>query len=289
MYKIENDKLSIAIHPKGAELSSIYDKQDQLEYMWNADPDFWGKTSPVLFPIVGTLKSNVFYFKGNTYEMTRHGFARDKNFEVTEQTQSTIKFTLLSNAETLKVFPFEFDFSILYTLENKRLSVTYIVNNLGNESMYFSVGGHPAFKLPISDELNYEDYYLQFNKIENTGRWPISKDGLIEVESEPLMTNTNQLPLKKEMFYKDAIVFKNLASDEVQLKSLKDSHGFSFKFHGFPFLGIWAAKDADFLCIEPWCGIADSVNANQHLEEKEGIEKLAPGENFERDWSITIF
>ncbi|MEO6231954.1 MAG: aldose 1-epimerase family protein [Ferruginibacter sp.] len=289
MYKIENDQLSITINPKGAELSSIYDKQDQMEYMWNGNPDFWGKKSPVLFPIVGTLKNNVFFFKGNTYEMSRHGFARDKNFEVTEQTQSTIMFTLLNNAETLKVFPFEFDFSILYTLENKCLSVAYIVNNLGNEKMYFSVGGHPAFKLPISNKLNYEDYYLQFNKVENAGRWPISEDGLIEIASEPLLISTDQLPLKKEMFYKDAIVLKHLASNEVQLKSFKDSHGFNLKFQGFPFLGIWAAKDADFLCIEPWCGIADSVSASQQIEEKEGIENLDAGEKFERTWSITIF
>lgn len=289
MFKIENDYLAITINHTGAELSSIYDKQEQLEYMWKGDPDFWGKKSPVLFPIVGTLKDNTFIFKGNEYQMSRHGFARDKDFVVTEQTQSTIKFTLLSDAETLKVFPFEFDFSILYTLENKCLSVGYMVNNLGNEKMYFSVGGHPAFKLPISNKLRYEDYYLQFNKVENAGRWPISKDGLIETASEPLLINTDKMYLKKELFYKDAIVLKNLSSDEVQLKSLKDSHGFNFKFPGFPFLGIWAAKDADFICIEPWSGIADSVNASQHIEKKEGIENLAPGQGFERTWSVSIF
>ncbi len=289
MYKIENDNIAVTINANGAELSSIYDKEDEMEYMWKADPDIWGKKSPVLFPIVGTLKNNAFFFKGNKYEMGRHGFARDKKFEVTEQTVSTIKFTLLSDAETLKIYPFEFDFSILYTIVNKRVSVAYQINNIGKEIMYFSVGGHPAFKLPIADDLNYEDYYLQFNKEENTGRWPISKDGLIEASPEPLMINTDQLPLKKELFYKDALVLKNIKSDEIQLKSLKDSRGFSFKFQGFPFLGIWAAKDADFICIEPWCGVADSVNASQHLEEKEGIENLEPGENFERTWSIEIF
>lgn len=155
--------------------------------------------------------------------------------------------------------------------------------------MYFSVGGHPAFKLPITDKLAYNDYYLLFNKTENAGRWPISKDGLIEMESSPLLNNTNKLALTKELFYQDAIVFKNLKSDEVELRTDKDSAGFGFSFTGFPYLGIWAAKDAGFICIEPWCGIADSVNSNQDLRDKEGIIKLEPSGNFERTWTITVW
>jgi len=155
--------------------------------------------------------------------------------------------------------------------------------------MFFSVGGHPAFKLPMADTLSYDDYYLLFNKTENAPRWPISNEGLIETTALQLLDNTNRLALTKSLFYKDAIVLKNLQSDEVKLKSDKHAAGLSFIFKGFPYLGIWAAKDADFICIEPWCGIADSVGANQVLNDKEGIINLPAGENFERTWSVTMF
>ena len=289
MYTIQNNQLKVTINPTGAELSSIYDKIKQREYLWSGDAKFWGKTSPVLFPIVGALKNNTYLFDGNSYELSRHGFAREMDFEVTRQTSTSLTFTLQNNEATLKVFPFYFSLSLIYTIEEKSLSVTYLVNNTGSEKMYFSVGAHPAFKLPLADGLAYDDYYLLFNKVENAGRWPISKDGLIEMNAAPLLTDTDRLPLTKELFYKDAVVFKNLQSDEMQLKSGRHTAGFSFTFKGFPYLGIWAAKDAPFVCIEPWCGIADSVNTNQQMTEKEGIIALNAGDNFERTWGVTLF
>jgi galactose mutarotase-like enzyme len=153
--------------------------------------------------------------------------------------------------------------------------------------MYFSVGGHPAFRLPLSNQLVYDDYYLSFNKIELADRWPISEQGLIESASVSLLENSNHLKLSKSLFYKDAIVFKGLASDEVQIRSDLHPGGLRFSFKGFPYLGIWAAKEADFICIEPWCGIADSVDSTQVLTEKEGIIYLNAGEVFERTWMVT--
>ncbi len=288
MYTIENDLLKVVINPLGAELTSLFNKKNEHEYMWNGDAKFWAKHSPVLFPIVGTLKNNSYSWNDKSYEMSRHGFARERVFTVTNQTTSSISFELQNDEQTLSVYPFQFSFSIIYTIEGSNLSVTYLVRNNGGDEMLFSVGAHPAFKLPIANELTYDDYYLLFNKTENAERWPISTEGLIESATGPLLENTNRLPLTKSLFYKDAIVLKNLASDSVELKSDKHTIGFTFSFKGFPYLGIWAAKDADFICIEPWCGIADSVNSNQLLGDKEGVVKLAAGEAFERSWSVSV-
>ncbi|OJY87213.1 MAG: aldose epimerase [Sphingobacteriales bacterium 40-81] len=285
---IENENLKIAVNPRGAELTSLYDKITNTEYMWGGDPAFWGKHSPVLFPIVGTLKNNTYYYEGQAYRLSRHGFAREMQFTVADKTETSITFSLVSGTETLQTFPFSFRFYITYALQSKSLSVTYYVINGGPTPMYFSVGAHPAFKVPIAEGTRYDDYYLEFGKEEDAGRWPISKDGLIEEQPVPLLSG-KKLPLTKSLFYKDALVFKHLKSGSVSLKSDTTDRGFNFQFPGFPFMGIWAAKDADFVCIEPWCGIADSVDTSQDLTQKEGINRLEAGGVFERGWKVEIF
>lgn len=289
MITIENQHLRVSIAPKGAELQSVLNKSNGLDYLWSADPAYWAKHSPVLFPIVGTLRENRYQYKGQYYTMGRHGFARDRVFEVEKAAADAASFVLRDDAQTREQFPFAFVFEIRYTLNDDQLYVTYHVTNPGKEDLYFSVGGHPAFRVPLEAGLAYDDYYLLFNATEDAGRWPISKDGLIEPAPVSLLNNTNRLSLTKALFAKDALVFKGLRSTAVQLKSDKGKTGLSFAFEGFPFLGIWAAPGADFICIEPWCGIADSVDASQHIEEKEGIEKLSPGADFSRSWSIRLF
>ena len=163
------------------------------------------------------------------------------------------------------------------------------LKNLGGEEMYFSIGGHPAFKVPLLNDTSYEDYYLEFNQKENSQRWRVSPDGLIDEGTIPVFSNDSVISLKKELFFQDALVFKDLVSDRVSLKCSKHSHGLDFDFTGYPYMGIWAAKNADFVCIEPWCGIADSVYADQQLKNKEGINKLGKVESFKREWNITIW
>lgn len=289
IYSIQNNELSVAISSKGAELQSIIHKDFGLEYMWSGDASFWGKKSPVLFPIVGGLKNNTYQYNGQSYTLPRHGFARDMEFEITEQEKDAITFTLSSNAETWAKYPFEFNFSLRYTLQNNKLYVSYIVNNTGNDDLLFSVGGHPAFKVPLGEGTVFEDYYLQFSSIEDAGRWPLSADGLIENSTIPFLENTGQLALTKSLFYKDALVFKHLRSNRISVLSNKTPHGLRVSFDGFPYMGIWNAKDADFVCIEPWCGIADSVGVTGELENKEGINVLEPNHQFERTWSVELF
>ncbi|MVT09023.1 aldose 1-epimerase family protein [Chitinophaga tropicalis] len=288
MPEISNDHVHVVVAEKGAELQSIVRKDLKLEYLWSAGPE-WAKKSPVLFPVVGTLKNNTYTYKGESYTLGRHGFARDRVFTLTAQTEHKLTFTLTHDEESLKVYPFHFTFHVVYTLHGTTLDVTYIVENTGKDALLFSVGAHPAFKVPLTDGLSYEDYYLHFNVEENAGLWPLSNDGLIEASPEPYLVKTHKLPLKKQLFYKDALVFKGLESNIIDLKSDKSPHGLSLRYDGFPYMGIWAAKDADFVCIEPWCGIADSVNATGVLSHKEGIQHLAAGKHFERSWSVRLF
>jgi galactose mutarotase-like enzyme len=288
MQTIENQNLIIKINPKGAELTSIFNNENQTEYMWKADPKFWGKSSPILFPIVGSLKENIYRFDGKEYTLPRHGFARDKEFMVEKSNENSVTFLLTHDENTLKVYPFKFEFRLIYSLENNALNVTYSLKNIGENRMYFSVGGHPAFAVPLAENTTYNDYYLEFNKTETFKRWGLTSKGLIETQPFDFLIDTDKLALKKEMFYDDAIVFKNLESTSIILKSNKINHQLKFDFKGFPYLGIWAAKDANFVCIEPWCGIADFANHNQELTEKEGIICLDLGENFERSWRVEV-
>ena len=288
MQTLKNQTLTIKINPKGAELISLFNEETQTEYMWSADANFWGKSSPVLFPIVGALKDNLYHFEGKTYHLPRHGFAREREFLVENSTDESVTFLLTHDEETLKIYPFAFEFRLKYELHENCLSVTYSVKNMDHKTMYFSVGGHPAFAVPLSADTNYENYYLEFNKTENFQRWGLVEGGLIANNSTDFLLNTNRLALTKELFYKDAIVFKNLQSDEVTLKSDKTNRQLKFDFKGFPYLGIWAAKDANFVCIEPWFGIADSENHSQELTEKEGIIALAVNEIFETTWRVRL-
>ncbi len=288
MQIIENQFLKATINPLGAELVSLFNKENNTEYIWNADPAFWGKSSPVLFPIIGALKNNQYFYQGKTYTLPRHGFARERVFSVESQTESSIIFLLKQDEESLKVYPFDFEFRLIYTLLEKTLSVSYSVKNTGNNEMYFSVGGHPAFAVPLSENSVYDDYYLEFNQTEDFPRWELADGGLIKKEATTFLENTNRLPLTKELFYQDALVFKHLQSTSVVLKADNSDKQLTFDFRGFPFLGIWAAKNANFVCIEPWCGIADSENHEQDFTKKEGIEVLASHQIFLRTWSVSV-
>ena len=289
MLILENEVLRVEVAPRGAELQSIVNKIFGMEYLWNGNPLFWAKRSPVLFPIVGNLKNNTYFYQGKPYELPRHGFARDMEFEVEKQNPGSITFLLRSNAETKLKYPFDFEFRIRYQLMGDELSTEYLVSNTGSNILLFSVGGHPAFKLPLTADTQFADYFLKFEEIENLARWPITKEGLLQTQPIPVLEEKNRLNLQKSIFYQDALVFKYPASGEVSLHSAKTPHGIRFQMGEFPFLGLWSAKEADFICIEPWCGVADSVNSNQQLESKEGIEKLSAGKIFSRQWRVQVF
>lgn len=289
MKELSNEYLRVVINSKGAELQSIVRKDNELEYLWSGDPAFWGKKSPVLFPIVGGLKNNTYTFRDIPYQLGRHGFARDMEFEVTEHTDAHIVFHLEDSDATRKNYPFAFSFNIRYSLHDATLTVAYEVQNTGDDTMYFSVGAHPAFKVPLVTGTAYEDYFLHFSDIEKAAIWPLTTTGEISRKPQPYLDNVEELQLAKTLFYKDALVFKDLASTSISIRCDDSPHGLTVHFPGFPYMGIWSAKDADFVCIEPWCGIADHEDVSGKLEEKEGIHALAPEAIFQKQWHVTVF
>lgn len=288
MITLENGLLKASFVQKGAELQSLKSKTSGIEYIWDANPEDWAKHSPVLFPIVGALKDNRYAYQGEQYELSRHGFARDMEFELESKSADEVVFTLRSSESTKKVYPFEFSLSLIYTLKSHGLSCTYKVYNPSDADLLFSVGGHPAFATPVDENLRYEDYYLRFNQDEELLINKIS-DNLISEEVKNIPLKDKVLPLKHELFYDDALVIKALNSNKISLQNKVNSHGLHFTFEGFPYFGIWAAKDANFVCLEPWCGIADSVNHSGQLSDKEGIVILSAEESWQRTWQVDIF
>ena len=277
---ISNEHLTAAISQHGAELTSL--KDSTTEYMWEGNPEFWGKHSPILFPIVGTLKNNTYRYNNKDYNMSRHGFARDNKFEVSYQDGESVVFSFVSNEETLKVFPFEFELQLKYTLKGKSLLLDYSVKNTGSNTMPFSLGAHPAFALPG----NFEDYSLQFEKDEAFVSTRLEND-LLSDKTILLGSENGKLELDYSLFEDDALIFKELESKSVAIQ--KDGKAFlKVTFNDFPHLGIWTKINAPFLCIEPWQGYSDALDASGNLYDKEGIVLLNPDNEFNAGFSIEI-
>lgn len=278
---ISNSILSASIKHSGAELFSLKDNQDK-EYIWEGNPDFWGKHSPVLFPIVGTLKDNTYTINGKEYQLPRHGFARDMDFQLIEKTENSAVFSLKSDAETLKKYPFEFELQLIYTLENSTLNIGYKVINNSKTNMPFSIGAHPAIALPEE----FENYAFEFEK-EEVLKYYILENDLISNKTENLETTENLIPLNYKLFENDALIFKSLESNSLTI--LENSKPYiKFDFKDFPSLGIWTKDQAPFVCIEPWLGYSDTAENSGDLYEKEGILVLDTNQTFNSQFSITV-
>lgn len=289
MFIIENEYLKVVISKLGAELVSIFNKQNELEYLWQGDPLYWGKRAPVLFPIVGKLKNDAYSFKGQKYILKQHGFARDMYFEMAHQLSETITFSCKSDNYTRRSYPFDWILEIMYTLKFNTLITTAKVKNLSvKRKMLFSIGFHPAFNVPLvkGKEL-FEDYNLYFNNDIEGNRWMI-KNGLIDSIHKPAF-DLGRIPLVVDLFKEDALVFKNLNSDTITLQSSATKIGLNFRFNSSPYLGIWSKYEAPFVCIEPWWGIADAVNHNGDFESKEGIIILDSGHSFSCGYEVELF
>lgn len=287
MITIQNTKLKVTFNELGAELASLINLETGKEIMWEGNPDFWGGISPVLFPIIGALKNEQYIFEGQTYELPRHGFARRRIFAVKESSENEIIFELNSDEESLKIYPFEFSLEIRYTLVENKLTVSYQVKNLSEKEMYFSLGAHPGFAIDTKNDLSYNNYEIAFSDDEKLEIHPLI-DNLISNETQTIELDNKTLPLSYELFSKDALVMTTMKSKELTLRNNKNNHKVIFIFSNFPYFGIWAAKNADFVCLEPWQGIADLENHNQQLTEKFGIVKLEKNEDWKADWAVEI-
>jgi galactose mutarotase-like enzyme len=278
--QIKNAKLTAEINHFGAELCSL--KNTTIEYVWEGNPDFWGKHSPILFPIVGTLKNNSYQYNDHVYHLSRHGFARDMEFELIEKKENSATFSIQSSKETLQVYPFAFELQIIYTLEANSLHIKYEVLNKGATQMPFSIGAHPAFALSGK----FENYALAFEKEEPLDYYLLEND-LISNATKRLEVQNKTLPLTYQLFENDALIFKTLASKTLTI--LKNENPvLKVHFENFPSLGIWTKMNAPFLCIEPWFGYSDTNENSGNLFEKEGIQILSSNKTFHAGFSIEI-
>ena len=285
----KNKELEIAVRQPGAELSSIKSLKSGLEYMWSGDPAVWNSTAPILFPIVGGLKDNTYIWKGEKYSLNKHGFIRDNPaLLLTGITADTLTFGISSSKETRRIYPFDFDFSIQFVLEGTSIIINHQVVNTGLAPLYFSLGGHPGFKCPLHPDETYEDYFLEFEHPEDSRTWLLHENGTVLDETAPVFGGTNIIALTHDLFSKDALIFKDLKSRKVTLRSKKSGQALTVTFPEWPYLGIWAKTNGDYVCIEPWIGVADKWNTDQNLEFKEGIVSLPPGDVFEAAYTIEI-
>ncbi len=287
MITLENEKLRLKMNLTGAELTSVFNKKNKTEYLWQADPQFWGRHAPVLFPVVGRLKDDTFTYQGQSYSLGQHGFARNFDFKWHKKTEDTVSFMLASKSRTIKQYPFHFSLKITYTLTASTVKVTYQVVNTYHTPLYFSIGGHPGFSCPLHKGEKRSDYQLVFSEPETLDTQLIA-DGLRNGERQPFLDNETTIPLTDELFDNDALVFHNLKSNKISLQK-DNTPVLVFDFTGFPYLGIWSKnRKSPFVCIEPWFGVADEIAHNQDITQKEGILKLEAMENFECSYAFTI-
>ena len=289
MYILKNDQLEIGIQHKGAELCSIKNLKNNKEYMWQADPEIWGSHAPNLFPVIGALKGNQIKYEGEFYDMPRHGFIRhNENLEVKNQTETSITFSIKSNEELRKIYPFEFEFELSFTLKDKSVEVNHMVKNLDTKSIYFQIGGHPAFNAPLFEGETYEDYYLEFDQDLTLKTYLLGESGLVSDNTKTIIENSDKIQLTKDLFNNDALIFKDITSKNVSLKSKNHGSILSVSYDDFKNLGVWAKPGAPYVCIEPWLGIADVEGTDQNFKTKEGIIELETSKDYSATYTITL-
>ncbi|WP_207940889.1 hypothetical protein DOK78_001566 [Enterococcus sp. DIV2402] len=286
---IETPHLKAVISTHGAELKSLKSKETEIEYIWQADPKHWARHAPVLFPFVGSLKDNQYTYQGKTYELPQHGFARDMEFSVLEQKEDAVSFILEDTPETKKVYPFDFKLVLSYELGGDGIVVKYRVENPTGEEMYFSIGGHPAFNVPLEEGLSFEDYFLEPSPMKSRVIVPL-RGRYVNLDQRTLgQTNTN-IALTHDLFKNDALIFETIGLNSFSIRSENSPHSVTLTYNNMPYVGIWSTYpvESPFVCIEPWEGIADTHDASGELTEKLGIRKLDAHEVFETKYSITV-
>lgn len=291
MEKISNQKLEIGVKEHGAELCSIIRKSDGREYMWQASPEYWKRHSPVLFPIVGSLWNKEMRQDGKTYTMGQHGFARDKDFELIEKSADTLRYRLTSSEETKRLYPYDFILEIGYKLADNKVTVEWKVKNPSEQEIHFQIGAHPAF--------NYMNYnpeaetigYFKFDKEDDTYTLSlVGEKGCLKEERAQLATDKGILPINRHSFDNDAIILENDQVHSVTLLDADKKAYLTLRYEA-PVIGLWSpARDgyAPFVCIEPWYGRCDRENYTGEYSQKDWMQHLAPGKEFDVKYSIEI-
>lgn len=287
-YTISNGQIEIRVSSFGAELRSLRDVSTGQEYMWRADPAYWKRTSPVLFPLVGNYRDKQSVYEGKTYTMSQHGFARDMEFTCTRETADELWFALSASPETREKWPFDFILELGYVLRERTVEVFWRVKNTDSRTMYFSIGGHPAFNCPPEGQGSKEGYLVKFDAQQLISR-RINDSGLATDELDEYGLVDGCLPVTEELFANDALVIEDGQTHEVSLAAPDGKVYVTVRFDA-PLVGIWSppGKAAPFICIEPWYGRCDHQDFAGDLTQREWGNELEAGATFEASWQVTV-
>ncbi len=273
MLTLENASLKVTLTQQGAELTSVYDKEQERECLWTADPAWWDRHAPLLFPVVGSCIGKEYRFHGKTYPMPQHGFCRDALFTEEELTDTKVVLVLKSDVKTREVYPFDWTLKVTYTLEGNKVHTDYeVINESKDEPMYFSIGGHPG--LLFDGKL--EDQEFRFNSDENLDRLLLNMEvgQFSRSIAKDYVVGGAPVAVTEHLFDDDALVFHNFSFTAIDLVNRVTGHGARVHLQGFPYVGLWAKPGAPYACIEPWFGLADYEDFHGELPEKDGIMKL---------------
>lgn len=288
LYTLENDSIKITASTSGGELHNIINKNDNTEFLWDGNEEFWKYHAPILFPTVGKVNNGEYRVDGKTFNLPQHGLARTSEFNMIDKSATHITFELKYSSESLKVYPYKFSLKIIYTLVTNGVKVCYSVDNLDDKTIYFSIGAHPAFMCPLESNETMDDYFFELNNKETSSNMLLNEEGHFTHEREAYLDDNNIIPLSKDVFKNDALVFDDLSSTLISLKSKNHNKVLSMDFTGFPYMALWSKPTgAPFVCIEPWYGHADYADFSGELKDKPGIETLEVGSNF--NCSYTLF
>ena len=289
---IERDGLAADIDTMGTQLMSL--KVGEAEYLWQGDPKFWPRRAPVLFPIVGCLPNDELPSAQGPVHLKRHGIARTNEHEVVEKTDSQVTFKLVANKSTRENYPFDFELNMTYGVDGTSLKQSFRVKNTGNVDLPFTLGGHPAFNVPMpgSEDEDFDDYALVFAEKWSPEVPVIDEKGLHDFSHmTQLMENDRELSLSHELIDRHAtLVFHDVPKNRVALVGKKSNHGVELEFPGFDYLGLWTANtESPFIAVEPWHGCASAYDEGPRFEDKRSTITLAPGETTALAFTITPF
>ncbi len=281
MITLKNDSITAVISEVGAELKSL--KYNAVEYIWEGREDVWAGSCPLMFPICGGLKDDKYILDGKEYTIEKHGFARFKTFTVESQSKTSAVFLHVSDEQTRKGFPFDYELRLIYTLTGKTLKLDYSVKNVGENTMYFNIGSHEGYYTPEG----IEDYDVIFPK-KQTLSANVLYGNLLSEQKLPIIKDTETLPLYDKYFTVDALVFKDIEAKSATLRNRKTGKALRVDFPDAPYFLLWHKPNSPYICLEPWNGIPDRVKSSYDITEKEGITALGAKEEFVYTHSITI-
>ncbi len=278
--------LTAEINPLGAHLSALRDRAGR-DLLWDGDPSFWTGRAPLLFPIVGTLACGCYRLGSKTYNLPRHGFARGKRFDVVDATSASAAFRLKADESSLPVYPFRFELEVQFALDGPTLSVTTYVRNAGDEDMPASFGYHPGFRWPLPFGRARSSHFIEFAGDEPAPIRRLDADGLVSPERRPTPISRRRLALEDSLFQNDVLILDEIRSRSVTYGA-DEGPRLRMNFPDSPYLGLWTKPGANFICIEPWHGIADPVGFSGDFRAKPGVFMLAPGAALPITMAITL-